>query len=530
MAYTGFLPIWVLLLLCLIPRAATFGTVNGIGQHAEHEKITRAALGCNAEDPVDDCFRTLSLDELAGKTKTVGAIGAPDINEVCIPDAHCDDADYFEDGFTTYPQTRSKATAALQNCLAHLKKRYEQGLDAAQKLLDSSGKPSQSATKIPDAGCNFLVDATCLAEICIAAGPEFALPCFAAVCFGQVKGCPILATSESAKCDAIAGFGKALHGFQDFYSHSNWVDEPVTNPGLENPPGLGMTDVAPFLTVDSDTSLDSFPNLITGCFATLDQSPGVLSCSGRITHNTLNKDKGEIVHVSSAGVSVEADTTRGQAANKNFGSNYAGAVQLAINETRRQWESFKADLRRIHGPDKGFLMICAMTRDNPEEECCSEHMDTDPLNCGHCGNKCESGKCKASACVPVEEPIPPERPTWLFNAADYNYIFTPEWLALNYPEYETIISGRVSLNTKCIPVAQTTYGTLLGSAPYPFDYIKAGSNFVFGGVCCVNYFSSIDCDESKAWGAACKDYQPENGMTMDVRSWKITGCDPEFAS
>jgi hypothetical protein len=27
-----------------------------------------------------------------------------------------------------------------------------------------------------------------------------------------------------AKCQAIEGFGRALHGAQDFYSHSNWTD------------------------------------------------------------------------------------------------------------------------------------------------------------------------------------------------------------------------------------------------------------------------------------------------------------------
>src|SRR5690242_17065165 len=103
-------PVFVLNLLALLAlcmpvangRPTPFGTINGklFGiippvQHAEHERITRAALGCSADNPVDFCFEALSLDQLAGAEGTIGAIGAPDINEVCASNVHCDDADYF---------------------------------------------------------------------------------------------------------------------------------------------------------------------------------------------------------------------------------------------------------------------------------------------------------------------------------------------------------------------------------------------------------------------------------------------------
>lgn len=88
-----------------------------------------------------------------------------------------------------------------------------------------------------------------------------------------------------------------------------------------------------------------------------------------------------------SGAVSEIDTSRGQVENKNFGSNFEGAVTLAIKESRRQWADFQADLAAAFGKQKAFLMICAMTRDDPVNDCCSDHMDTDPLNCGACGNK-----------------------------------------------------------------------------------------------------------------------------------------------
>lgn len=78
-------------------------------------------------------------------------------------------------------------------------------------------------------------------------------------------------------------------------------------------------------------------------------------------------------------------------------------------------------------------------------------------------------------------------------------------------------------------MADTTYGTLFGSVGT--NYIKAGSAFTSDGVCCVNYFASTDCNEIDAdWGEVCGFWQPDKGMPIDVRSWKMTGCNPEFAS
>jgi hypothetical protein len=91
--------------MALVPSsAAAFGTVEGGGQHREHERITRAAVACPARTRSDgDCFEPRSVDQLAGTGKRFGAVGAPDLTETSDPAAHCDDADIVAGG---YPQTR----------------------------------------------------------------------------------------------------------------------------------------------------------------------------------------------------------------------------------------------------------------------------------------------------------------------------------------------------------------------------------------------------------------------------------------
>lgn len=37
----------------------------------------------------------------------------------------------------------------------------------------------------------------------------------------------------NAKCSVLAGFGAALHGFQGFYSHSDWGDSELTSDALD---------------------------------------------------------------------------------------------------------------------------------------------------------------------------------------------------------------------------------------------------------------------------------------------------------
>ena len=103
-------------------------------------------------------------------------------------------------------------------------------------------------------------------------------------------------------------------------------------------------------------------DLTTGCFVLRDEIPGIGECLDRVTHAALNKDNGLIDPLS--GVAIEPTTARGAVR-----QNFAKAVTAAITETRRQWHDFRAELSARYGEDRAARMICAITRDNPVDEC-----------------------------------------------------------------------------------------------------------------------------------------------------------------
>ncbi|MFJ9617089.1 CinY protein [Streptomyces noursei] len=313
------------LLLATARPADAFGTVNAFGQHAEHERITRAALACAPGVPSDgSCFEPRSLGQLAGHSWTFGAVGAPDSDEFLSSAAHCDNADFLD--VTGYPQSRQRATAALRTCIAHLQARFRQGLAAAEGTLDTRGRVVASETELRR-DCTFTL------------------------------GLP-----GRAKCEAMEGFGRALHGVQDFYAHSNWTDRtdrsrPV---GLVDPPGLGRSAPSPLL--DLSAARPPLPsavprNLTTGCFSLL-----VGACSQRLTHSTLNKDEGFIDPAT--GTTGAPATERGQVA-----GNFGRAVQGAVAESRHQWRRFRATLLQRYGRQRGARIVCALTHDNPVRDC-----------------------------------------------------------------------------------------------------------------------------------------------------------------
>lgn len=316
-------PLLAAFLLFAPAQVHAFGTINGLGQRAEHERITRAALACPpGVKSTGDCFEPRSIDQLAGHTGTLGAVGAPDVNEFFTPTAHCDDADYLN--VAGYPQSRAAATAELLACVAHLRDDFQQGIDGASGLFDSNGD-----LKGPE------VD---LSSDCTFAG-NFA---------------------GRAKCNALEGFGAALHGAQDFYSHSNWADQsdPSKPIGIDNPPGLNLPGPSPILDL-AGSSTPSVPiDLTTGYYGGIfgDKCP---STSGRITHACLNKDLALIDP--SSGTATDPKTPRGLVL-----SNEQKAVSGAIAETRRQWADFKASLISRYGSDLGQRMILALTQDVPK--------------------------------------------------------------------------------------------------------------------------------------------------------------------
>jgi hypothetical protein len=341
-----------LCLLLLSPPVLSFGM---LGPRAEHERITRVALGCPpGKKTTGDCFEPLSIAQLAGENGAVGAVGSPDAGDNLNPFAHCDDGDYIDNakyGISgQYPRTRAEATRALQDCVGYLSGHFRKGITGAGGLLNDKDNIIKDQTDFSKDTCTFV---------------------------GGFAG--------RAKCNALEGLGRASHGVQDFYTHSNWVDEhdhtkPISS---SNPPGLHLPAPAPLLNLRGAMSATVPPDLATGCFiATEGSGPmgdpivdltGESECIARgrvLTHATLNKDEGTINVI--PGVSIPPSspltsaplTPRGRIAR-----NFELAVQAAIIDTRRQWSDFRAELVSAHGAKRASRMVCALVRDQPWKDC-----------------------------------------------------------------------------------------------------------------------------------------------------------------
>lgn len=304
-------------------RVEAFGTIDTAGQNREHERITRAAVDCAG--PGRFCFEPRSADQLAGHGKRFGAVGSPDLTEPFDPAAHCDGADYLDGG---YPRTRDAATASLRECVDHLRARFREAVDRAGNLLDADSGIDPAAV---DLGTDC----------------EFDSP-----------------REQRAKCRTLESFGRALHGVQDFYSHSNWTDEadPTRPIGADNPPGLGLPTPSPVLDLRGTRTPTVPPGLSTGCFVLHDSVPGVEECTRRTTHAGLNKDLGTIDP--RTGEATDPATPRGR-----VGRNFARAVAGAVTETRRQWRDFRAELQARYGARNASLMVCALRLDRPTGGC-----------------------------------------------------------------------------------------------------------------------------------------------------------------
>lgn len=315
-----------------------FGTINGLDQRAEHEIITRIALGCAAGVPsTGECFEPISLDQLAGKEGTFGAVGAPDSDDqIFEPEAHCDDADFLDT--PGYPQSRAEATRVLQTCIDHLRGEFRDAVDEADDLLDDDDGAIEAREVVIVPNCVFT---------------------------GGIPG--------RAKCDVLQGFGRTLHGVQDFYSHSNWADEadPSQPISINNPPGLNLPAPSPLLDMRTRGAVTPPPELSTGFFK--GGLPGEDACpaeDGRITHACLNKDKALIRQgpgLSVNGVFVDGllDVSDPLTLRGKVEANALKAVVGAILESRRQWADFRAELNAKYGEQKGATMARALTQDNP---------------------------------------------------------------------------------------------------------------------------------------------------------------------
>ena len=310
------------------PLLAAFGTIHGLGQDAEHERITRHAFACAAGEAPDDCFEQRTLDSLAGKRGTFGAVGIADRGTLILKAAaHCDGGDYLAVKF--YPQSKTEAREKLVACRAWMAEQLDAAIEAAGDLLDAEGQIDDS--QIPTiVSCNY---------------------------GGRVKG--------RAKCNVLEAFGLLLHASQDFYSHTNWTDvaDKDVPYGPANPPGMGKAGPAPWLDLRTDKP---FPDgLISGCFEAKSAISEPANCNygprdtPRAKHLALNKDKGQIDPKVGEGT-----TSRGR-----INGNFARAVEAAIADTKDKWETLKEQLVLTYGPSRGMRMVCALTRDDPAKTC-----------------------------------------------------------------------------------------------------------------------------------------------------------------
>ena len=308
--------------------AAAFGTIEGGGQHRAHERITRAALSCASAAGSDgNCFEPRSMDLLAGRDPSFGGVGAPDSDELSDPTAHCDNADFLVEA--GYPRTRDLATVGLIGCVNHLRFRFDEGVDGAADFVDAQGRVMQAEAQLDPPECRL------------------------------VEG-----LEDRAKCTSLEGLGRALHGAQDFYAHSNWADEadPTRPVGDDSPPGLNLPGPSAVLDLRTDSTPTVPADLATGCYVLKDQVPGVGECAGRVTHAALNKDNGLVDQTT--GEVTEPTLPRGMVK-----ENFAKAVAGAIAETQRQWRDFQSELSARYGEETGALMVCALTHDDPVEDC-----------------------------------------------------------------------------------------------------------------------------------------------------------------
>lgn len=292
------------------PIAVGFGTVNALGQNAEHEKITRRALSDFGKD---------TLDEIAGKSGSFGAVGAPDNPArglMSVAAAHCDGGDFLASppapAKPPYPQSKADAAAKIAACRAYIVAALNKAVEVAAPLSD----PGIINTSL---------------------------------------SCTYSGSAGRAKCNVLEQLGLAFHAAQDFYSHSNWTDRAGPPPlSSTNPPGLQNTGRAPWLDPRKESP---FPDgLITGCY---DGFPESAHCeygsNKRIKHEALNKDTGPITPSGK----LTGTTSRGA-----INDNFQHAVEAAADDTRDKWKYFEERVVAVYGAQKGKLIACVVKNDD----------------------------------------------------------------------------------------------------------------------------------------------------------------------
>jgi hypothetical protein len=366
--------------LVLPSAAGAFGTIDGkMGQHAEHEKITRV-LACNATDRPERCFQPLSMDQLSGTKGTLGGVGIPDspLEILGHPEAHCDDADYLP-GAPYTPGDAQRAATALTNCVTNFGRNLDKAVGYAGGVVDVDGKLKTDEVQL-------------------------------------TINCTMGVVGPRDKCNSLEYLGRALHAAEDFWSHTNWGDQanpakpqilkPATTSAdgvvtpavydITNPAGLGHTDLVPYLRYPVPTSLlptatgiatgvdpisgcddsaevvtkwvDTISDVVTGILIGGEGPKFGAACPNRVAHSSLNKDKGEIDP--RTGRATSPDTPRGQIAN-----NFQTVVTGARNQAKAVWGDFATAVLAKYGTDRGTKILTALTSDTPWTACAVDPYD-----------------------------------------------------------------------------------------------------------------------------------------------------------
>jgi hypothetical protein len=393
--------------LALAGAAHAHGTINGLGQSAEHEKLTRAATVCapgfRTANVPGRCFEQASEDQLAGtsttiagqriklparfqfiptavvanllslptlKPGTVGAVGAPDVESFFEDTPHCTGGDYFN--VAGYPQTRAQADEALMRCHRALQRHFQFAIDYADQLVDRSGVINPAAVKLP---CDPIdtqlalrglsryvreVERRKLADYRLISRDLRTFISMTEYVYRADK-------QETAKCKVIGQIGRMMHGMQDFYSHGNWADQadPTKPLSVSNPPGLNQSGRAPLMDMLTDDPVID-PQLATACF----DFPGSGDCTGRIDHDKdLGKDKGDISFTYAYPLPNKVTAGVGRTPRGAIGQNFAKAAIGAVNESTGAWTDLGTELIKRYGTTRGTQMICAITHDDPVRDC-----------------------------------------------------------------------------------------------------------------------------------------------------------------
>ena len=340
----------VSLVVTLLPtpseqEAEAFGTYNGLGQNAEHERITRV-LGLDAVDgPSGVRFEPATLNMLAGTSGVLGGVGAPDhpTDSSSVPikglgpaKKHCDNGDFLST--PGYPQSRAAADAALRECIDYFDRLMATAVTAAGDLVRPDLTLDERQVSLD---CSFPYD---------------------------------LRATGSAKCQVLNSMGRAIHLIQDFWTHSNWGDQPGPGPiGIDNPPGMGRTDIPAFLRYPVPNGYAIPEELMSGCDDSADVPPLVRNCPNRVAHSKLAKDNGLI------DPNTGTATPAAKYARANVGTNFQDIVTGARRHTVALWEDLQAAIRARYGDERGSMIIDVIRRDSGLPCTVPEGGATDPV-------------------------------------------------------------------------------------------------------------------------------------------------------